>query len=367
LFYTYFIWFERNLSGQLRLQEAMKRKTRNNWLTAAGVGALLAAASLWTNRRGFYNLEGRVVLITGGSRGLGLILARQAVAEGARVAICARDADELERARQELTAGGAEVLAFSRDLTDAAEVHSLVAEVQQRLGAIDVLVNNAGIISAGPLDHTDLRDYQDSMDTHFWAPLHAMQAVLPGMRQRGEGRIVNIASVGGKVAVPHLAPYCASKFALVGLSEAFRAELLQHDIIVTTVCPGLMRTGSARHALIKGQHKKEFASFIIADSLPAFTLNADSAARQIWNACRRGDAEVILGLPAKLLSALHGLLPGTTSDLLSWVNRTLPGPSDERGDERLHGYESESEASQSWLTTLTRKAERENNELTSNQ
>ncbi|TGE28249.1 SDR family NAD(P)-dependent oxidoreductase [Hymenobacter metallicola] len=344
----------------------MKRKTRNNWLTAVGVGALVAAASLWTNRRGSYNLEGRVVLITGGSRGLGLVLARQAVAEGARVAICARDADELERARQELSAGGAEVLALSRDLTDAAEVHSLVDEVQQKLGTIDVLVNNAGIITAGPLDHTDLRDYQDSMDTHFWAPLHAMQAVLPGMRLRGEGRIVNIASVGGKVAVPHLAPYCASKFALVGLSEAFRSELLQHDILVTTVCPGLMRTGSARHALVKGQHQKEYAAFIVADSLPALTLDAEKAARQIWNACRRGDAEVILGLPAKLLSGLHGLLPGTTSNVLSWVNRTLPDPIGALGNERRHGYESESEVSQSWLTTLTRKAERENNELTSN-
>ncbi|TGE18880.1 SDR family NAD(P)-dependent oxidoreductase [Hymenobacter elongatus] len=344
----------------------MKRKTRNNWLTAVGIGTLLAAASLWTNRRGFYTLQGRVVLITGGSRGLGLIMARHAVAEGARVAICARDAEELERARQELTAGGAEVLALTRDVTDADAVRTLVAEVQQQLGAIDVLINNAGIISAGPLDHTDLRDYQDSMDTHFWAPLHAMQAVLPGMRQRGEGRIVNIASVGGKVAVPHLAPYSASKFALVGLSEAFRSELLQHGILVTTVCPGLMRTGSARHALIKGQHQKEYAWFSIADSLPVISMDADDAARQIWNACRRGDAEVILGLPAKLLSAFHGLLPGTTTDVLGWVNRALPGRTGELGNERRHGYESESAVSQSWLTTLTRKAERANNELTSN-
>ncbi|UYZ63781.1 SDR family NAD(P)-dependent oxidoreductase [Hymenobacter weizhouensis] len=341
----------------------MKRETRNTWLAAAaGLGAL-AATTLYLNRRGSYDLAGRVVLITGGSRGLGLVLARQAVAEGAKVAICARDADELERARQELTQDGAEVLALVRDLTSADEVRGLVEQVQRQLGPIDVLVNNAGIITAGPLDHMDLPEYEDSMNTHFWAPLHAMQAVLPAMRRRGEGRIVNIASVGGKVAVPHLAPYCASKFALVGLSEGFRAELLQYGIQVTTVCPGLMRTGSARHAIVKGQHKKEYATFIIADSLPALTVDAESAARQIWNACRRGDAELIIGLPAKVLSAFHGLLPGTTANLLSWVNRALPGPAGEAGDERRRGYESESEVSRSWLTNLTRKAEKQNNEV----
>ncbi|WP_375434324.1 SDR family NAD(P)-dependent oxidoreductase [uncultured Hymenobacter sp.] len=340
----------------------MKPEKRNNWLVVAGAGALLAAATLWSNRRGSYNLEGRVVLITGGSRGLGLILARQAVAEGAKVAICARDADELERARQELAAGGAEVLAVSRDLMVPGEVRTMVAEVQEKLGPIDVLINNAGIITGGPLDHMELREYEESMDTHFWAPLHAMQAVLPDMRQRGEGRIVNIASVGGKVPVPHLAPYCASKFALVGLSESFRSELLQYGIQVTTVCPGLLRTGSPPHAIIKGQHVKEYAWFTIADSMPAITVGADSAARQIWNACRRGDAELIIGLPAKLLSAFHGLAPGTTADMLSWVNRALPSPTGEQGDARRYGHESESAITKSWLTTLTRKAEKANNQ-----
>ncbi|MBD2716205.1 SDR family oxidoreductase [Microvirga sp. STR05] len=341
----------------------MKQHTRNSWLAAAGAGALLAAATLWSNRRGSYNLSGRVVLITGGSRGLGLILARQAATEGAKVAICARDADELERARQDLTQEGAEVMTLVRDLTNATEVRTLVAEVQQQLGPVDVLINNAGIISVGALDHMEVRDYEDSLKVHFWAPLHAMQAVLPDMRRRGEGRIVNIASVGGKVAVPHLVPYSAGKFALVGLSEGFRAELLQYGIQVTTVCPGLMRTGSPRNAILKGQHKKEYAWFSIADSLPAISMDAERAGREIWNACRRGDAEVILGLPAKLLAAFHGLLPGTTADLLSWANRSLPGPADVVGNEKRFGYEAESEATRSWLTTLTRKAEVENNEL----
>ncbi|GAA4371336.1 SDR family oxidoreductase [Hymenobacter saemangeumensis] len=345
----------------------MKQEKRNSWLLAAGLGAATLAATLWSNRRGSYDLAGRVVLITGGSRGLGLILARQAVAEGARVALCARDAAELDRAQQDLMECGAtesQVLTLAHDLTDALEVRLMVAEVEKLLGPVDVLINNAGIITAGPLDNMDLRDYEDSMATHFWAPLHAMQAVLPSMRRRGAGRIVNISSLGGKVAVPHLAPYCASKFALTGLSEGFRSELKQHGITVTTVCPGLMRTGSAGHAMVKGQHQKEYAWFTIADSLPGFTIDAERAARQIWNACRRGDGEIILSLPAKFLSTMHGLFPGTTTDVLGWMNRALPatGESPAANTRRL-GSESESALTRSPLTILTQKAAQENNEL----
>ncbi|MBO2012628.1 SDR family NAD(P)-dependent oxidoreductase [Hymenobacter negativus] len=342
------------------------KRSKTNWLLAAGLGTVALAATLWGNRRGSYNLNGRVVLITGGSRGLGLVLARQAVAEGARVAICARDEAELARARQDLLMAGAaeaDVLTLSRDITNETEVRTMVAEVESRFGVVDVLINNAGIIVGGPLDNMDSRDYEDAMAIHFWAPLHAMQAVLPSMRRRGAGRIVNISSLGGKVALPHMAPYSASKFALVGLSEGFRAELAQYGISVTTVCPGLMRTGSPDHALVKGQHKKEFAWFSIADSLPGLTMNAEQAGRQIWNACRRGDGEVILSLPAKFLAAFHGLLPGTTTDILSWMNRALPATGESAAaNARRTGFESESEITRSPLTTLTRKAAAKNNE-----
>ncbi|GAB3740645.1 SDR family oxidoreductase [Hymenobacter agri] len=343
------------------------KRSKTNWLLAAGLGAATLALSMWGNRRGSYDLSRRVVLITGGSRGLGLVLACQAVHEGARVAICARDEAELARARQDLLMAGAaeaDVITLSRDITNEVEVRTMVAEVENRLGPVDVLINNAGIITAGPLDNMDVRDFEDSMATHFWAPLHAMPAVLPSMRRRGAGRIVNISSLGGKVALPHMAPYSASKFALVGLSEGFRAELRHHGIAVTTVCPGLLRTGSADHAEVKGQHQKEFAWFSIADSLPGFTLSAEQAGRQIWNACRRGDGEVILSIPAKFLAAFHGLLPGTTTDILSWMNRALPATGESpAANVRRTGFESESDLTRSPLTALNRKAATKNNEL----
>jgi len=166
-----------------------------------------------------FDLEGKVVLITGGSRGLGLVMARQLVAQRARVAICARDPDELRRAKAELD----ELVTVACDLTDGDALDRLVSEVAAQLGPIDCLINNAGIIQVGPMKHMMIEDYERAMATHFWAPLRLSLAVLPKMLERGGGRIVNIASIGGKIAVPHMLPYTASKFALVGLSEGMRA------------------------------------------------------------------------------------------------------------------------------------------------
>src|SRR5205085_12580634 len=132
-----------------------------------------------------------------------------------------------------------------------------------------------------------------------------VEAVLPNMRKRRDGRIVNISSIGGKVSVPHLLPYCAGKFALVGYSEGLRAELSDDGIVVTTVCPWLMRTGSPRNATFNGHHKIEYAWFSIGGSLPLLTLSAECAARKILAACSRGDAEVVLDVPAWLAVRLQ--------------------------------------------------------------
>ncbi len=186
-------------------------------LAAAGVGAWLAVRALLRNRRA-YDLHGRTVLITGGSRGLGLLLAREFAREGARIALCARDMEELERARKELEQNGAEVFAAPCDLTDRNQVEMWVRAVRDRFGSVDVLVNNAGIIQVGPMEEMLLEDYEAAMQIHFWATVYTTLAVLPEMRQRGSGRIVNITSIGGKISPPHLLPYNASKFAQVGFS-----------------------------------------------------------------------------------------------------------------------------------------------------
>ena len=156
---------------------------------------------------------------------------------------------------------------------------------------------------------------------------------MPVMRRRGFGRIVNIGSIGGRVAVPHLAPYSASKFALTGLSDAVRAELAPAGIAVTTVSPGLMRTGSPINAYVKGQHEAEYAWFAIADSLPGFSIAAERAASQILSACAHGDPELTLTLPARSAIMLNDLAPDLMARLMMMVSRLLPGSGGPEGDQ----------------------------------
>jgi NAD(P)-dependent dehydrogenase (short-subunit alcohol dehydrogenase family) len=289
-------------------------------------GSVLAALLAWKRKRRAYNLKDKVVLITGGSRGLGLVLAREYGKLGAKIAICARDLNELHRARKELESHGIEAFDAVCDVRKEEDVKRLVQDVHTRYGQIDVLVNNAGVIQVGPFGTQTTNDFEEAMAVHFWGPYYAIKAVEPEMKKRGEGRIVNITSIGGKVAVPHLAPYCASKFALVGLSSAMQVELAKDNIRVTTVCPGLMRTGSHVNALFKGQNEWEYALFSLMNALPLSSVSAESAARQIVKATERGDAGAIISIQAQLLSKMNSLFPELTAEILSLIDHILPGP-----------------------------------------
>ena len=215
--------------------------------SAWAIGGLIAGMSLVAAGRmrslRTMDLANRVVLITGGSRGLGLLMAREIGRLGAHVVIAARDEAELLRAQRDLLAHEIDASILVADVATEEQAQRMISEVIQRYGRLDVLVNNAGVITVGPVDHMTVADFEEAMATHFWGPLHTMLAAIPHMRQNGGGRIVNISSIGGKIGVPHLAPYCASKFALTGVSTSLRAELARYGIRVTTVSPGLMRTG----------------------------------------------------------------------------------------------------------------------------
>lgn len=326
----------------------------------AGMGTWIAVKAALAQKRAI-EFRGKTVVVTGGSRGLGLELARLLAQEGANLAICARDADELERARTELIAYGISVYAQSCNLADKDQIESFINHVQQELGPIDVLINNAGIILVTPYELATEADFREAMEVNFWSAFHTTNAVLPQMRSRRQGRIVNIASIGGKVSVPHLMPYSVSKFALVGYSEGLRTELLNEGIYVTTICPGLMRTGSPRNAIFKGQHEKEYAAFKISDSLPLLTINSGEAARQIVEACRNGQAERVITLPAKIGVSLQGVAPNLLAEVVALVARLLPAPGG-IGEQRRLGKDSQSAWSESALTTLTDQAARRNNE-----
>ncbi|HET9986368.1 MAG TPA: SDR family oxidoreductase [Longimicrobiales bacterium] len=330
-------------------------------------GAMLAAATLaylaWRAwRRRDADLAGRVVLITGGSRGLGLVMAREFARHGCRVAICARDPQELERARADLEARGADAAAFTCDVARENDARDLVARVTERFGGIDILVNNAGIIQVGPLRWMTLADFEREMAVNFWGGVHATLAVLPQMRHRRAGRIVNITSIGGEVAIPHLLPYSCSKAAAVAFSEGTRAELARYGISVTTVVPGLMRTGSPVNAFFKGSAAAEFTWFSLGDATPLTAMSAERAARRIVRAARHREAEVTLSWQARALRLVRALAPGATADALAVVNRILPGPEGGRPEAR-RGMQLATRLSPSPLTILMNRAARRNNEF----
>jgi len=310
----------------------------------------------------WFEFDGKVVVITGASRGLGLVLARQLVDRGAKVAICARTQADLDEAAAELRKRGGQVLAAACDIRDMEQVKRFIGRVTGTWGRIDVLLNVAGVIEVGPLESMTLEDFHEAMDINCYGALHTILAVLPTMKQQRWGRILNVASIGGKQAVPHLLPYDMSKFALVGLSNGLRTDLAKDGIIVTTASPTLMRTGSPRNAFFKGHHRGEYAWFSLGGSLPIVSMNAERAANQILTACQAGDADVFI---TNLLNPpiwAARLLPTLTTEILSVVNRFLPPPGG-IGKRRAWGHDSQSAVSPSLLTTLSDQAAAQNNEL----
>ena len=297
-------------------------KNKTIALTALGIGAGLAARGFFA-KKNEDDLKGQVVLITGGSKGLGIALARRFAKEGCRLAICARHREELHSAKRELERDGAQVIAVTCDVSDEAQVKQMIAEVEAHYGRIDILVNNAGQIQVGPVTSMTVQDFDSAMKVMFWGVVFPTLALIPTMVGRKSGKIVNITSVGGKVSIPHMVPYTCAKFAATGFSEGLRSELGAEGIQVTTVAPGLLRTGSFLNALFKGDQEAEAKWFSAGASMPLVTMTADAAAKKIVTSVKRRQAETILTSGAKAISGFHGAFPGAAADILGLAATTF--------------------------------------------
>lgn len=312
----------------------------------AAAGTAVGIAALRARRR--VDLNGQVVLITGGSRGLGLALAREFASRGCDLILCARSSDELERAKTDLSSFPVRVVTIRCDVTDATQVGKCIEEALSQFGGIDILVNNAGAITVGPAHTMTLEDFAQAMDVMFWGTVHATLACLPHFRSRGRGRIVNIGSIGGLVSVPHLLPYSCAKFAVTAFSEGLGAELRGSGIKVLTIAPGLMRTGSFVNAYFKGAERGEAGWFSAASSFPGISMSARRAARQIIGSIERCRTGRILGSPAKLMAWFHDFFPESTLAALGAVNHLLPS-----GSQRSEFGKDSKLLSKPWMRALT--------------
>jgi NAD(P)-dependent dehydrogenase (short-subunit alcohol dehydrogenase family) len=294
------------------------------WGGAAALAAAAGAGALAVSRGRRADLHGKIAVVTGGGRGLGLLIARELAGQGCRLALCGRTLATVRRAAAELERPGVEVLAVDCDVSDQDECERLVARVVDRYGRLDILVNNAGVIQVGPLRSMRVEDFREALGAMFWGPVYLTLAAVPIMRERGWGRIANISSVGGAVPFPHLVPYACAKAAVLALSEGSRAELRRDGVAVTTVVPGLMRTGSNLHARFAGRAEREFGWFSALAGLPVLSMDAERAARRIVDAVRRGRPEVVLSPAAQLAVRAHGLAPNLTARALAVADRMLP-------------------------------------------
>jgi short-subunit dehydrogenase len=321
-------------------------------------GALVAGAALAGARaRPPVDLRGAVVLITGGSRGLGYALAQRFARERARIVLCARDAEHVAGAARELRRDGAEVLASRCNVADGREVEELVAKTSEAFGPVDVLVNNAGVLTVGPVHHQRLEDFQEAMDVMFWGVVRPTLAVLPAMLERRRGHIATITSIGGIVSAPHLVPYACAKSAAIGFTEGIAAELAADGIVVTNVVPGLMRTGSHRNVVVKGRQDAEYRWLALAAANALTTTAPERAAERVVQAVRHRRKHVFIGLDSRVAARVHALAPGATVGALGWVARALPRPGGS-GAQRSIGKLHESDLTSGAATAPGREAAR---------
>jgi len=193
-------------------------------------------------------LSGKTALITGGSKGIGFAIAERLGTMGARVAICARDAQRLEKAAETLRAAKIGVLPIPADVSRGEEVGRMISQVERTLGPLDIVVNNAGTGVFVPGHQASEQDWDTVLDTNLKSVFLVCKAVVPGMIQHGGGHIINISSLAGKNAFPGGAVYCASKWGLQGFSSCLAEDLRGYNIRVSLVCPGSVLTDFGPHA-----------------------------------------------------------------------------------------------------------------------
>ncbi len=244
-----------------------------------------------------YSITGKTMLVTGGNRGMGKLFCEHGVAEGAKIIIWATNEQTMKETAEELTRRGGEVYTYNVDVSDRRAIEKAAENVLKEHGTVDILVNNAGIVASAYFwEHTN-DQIEKTMHINSGAQMYICRAFLPGMMEKREGRIVNMASAAGLISSPKMSVYCASKWAVNGWSDSLRLELEQEgysNICVTTVTPGYVNTGMFEGA-----------------KAPLMTpiLEPEPFVQKVWESMKKGKMVVRSPWTIYLVASMKGILP----------------------------------------------------------
>ncbi len=247
---------------------------------------------------GIKDFKGKVVVVTGAGSGIGRASALAFASEGAKLVLSDISEERLKEAAEEIVQRGAVVLTYKTDVSDKRQVEELASFVMKECGRVDILHNNAGVAVGARVENTSIEDWEWIFGINFWGVVYGINSFLPYMISQKSGHIVNTASLFGLIGVPAAGAYCATKFAVVGLSEALRAEVRHYGIGVSVICPGLINTNivcDGRTCLPEnGVANRGTVEKFFKD----YGRSPEKVAKAVLNAVRKNKAVVPVGFEA---------------------------------------------------------------------
>lgn len=266
-------------------------------------------------------LQGKRVLITGAASGIGRGAAVAFAREGCRLILVDIDREGLDSIEEELRSPGVDCRSYVVDVSSHEQVREMASAIESDLGGVDVLVNVAGVAVMGEMVDTTVEDWEWIIGVNLWGPINTISELLPGMIERRNGHVVNVASLGGLVSHGLLLAYCTTKFGLVGLSEALYQEVREHNVHVTAFCPGFTDTPIVDHMPMRGYSPDKFSRKAGLLMRSPATMSADRTGELIVRAVKKQQPLVVTTVLAKFLAALHRLSPGLVRFLMTKAHK----------------------------------------------